>query len=169
MRIVCYCDDCQHYAKHLGAEVLDSYGGTDIYQTTPAHVRITEGAEELRCLRLSEKGLFRWYSGCCNAPLANTLGTAQAPFVGIVHTFMDHASHGQTRDESLGTPVFTQGKFAIGGVPSHAHPTAPISVILRAIRGMVVGRIRGEHKPSPFFDESGKCVVEPQVLSSEVH
>lgn len=80
---------------------------------------------------------------------------------------MDHAGDGRTRDEVLGPPVaFTQGKFAIGGVPAHAHPTASISVILRAIRVLFLGWVRREHRPSPFFDaETGKPISLPHVLT----
>jgi hypothetical protein len=169
-RLVCYCDDCQMYARFLGADgVLDSFGGTDVFQTTPAHVRITEGVSEIRCLRLSEKGLMRWYCGCCKVPLANTLSSPKMPFVGIVHTFMDHAGDGRTRDEVLGPPrAFTQGKFAVGGVPAHAHRTAPLSVILRAIRVLFLGWVRREHRPSPFFDAAtGKPIVTPHVLTKD--
>lgn len=167
-RLVCHCDDCQMYARFLGLEgVLDRFGGTDVFQTTPAHLHITEGAGEVRCLRLSRKGLMRWYAGCCKTPLGNTLASPRVPFVGIVHTFMDHAGDGRTRDEVLGPPVaFTQGKFAIGGVPAHAHPTASISVILRAIRVLFLGWVRREHRPSPFFDAgTGKPISLPHVLT----
>lgn len=55
-RLVCYCDDCQKSANHLGSEgVLDELGGTDIYQTTPAQVTITEGADELKCCGLVKR------------------------------------------------------------------------------------------------------------------
>lgn len=167
-RLVCYCDDCQRYARALGTDgVLDRFGGTDIFQTTPARLRITEGTDEIRCLRLSEKGLIRWYSGCCKVPLVNTVASPKVPFVGVVHTFMDHASDGRTRDEALGPPrAFVQGKFAIGGVPPQAHRTAPLSLILRSIRVLLLGWVRGEHRPSPFFDaKSGAPIVVPSILT----
>lgn len=169
-RLVCYCDDCQRYARTLATDgVLDVYGGTDIFQTTPAHVRITAGTSELRCLRLSDKGLMRWYSGCCKVPVANTVASPKVPFVGIVHTFMDHVGDGHTRDEVLGPPrAFVQGRFAPGGVPPLAHPSAPLSLIVRAMRVMLLGWVRREHRPSPFFDvTTGKPIVVPSVLPRE--
>ncbi len=169
-RLVCYCDDCQAYGHFLGRnDVLDARGGTDIFQTWPSRVRITQGAEQLRCMRLSEKGLHRWYAGCCRTPIGNTAGTARMPFVGVVHTIMDHEGDGQTRDEAVGPlRAKTQGRFAIGGVPPDAHPTAPPGVIFHAIGVMLRGFLTGAHRPSPFFDAATKRpVVEPTVLSAE--
>jgi hypothetical protein len=60
-RAVCYCRDCQAFAHFLGRpeEILDSKGGSDVVQTTPARVTLTDGIEMLACMRLTEKGLRR--------------------------------------------------------------------------------------------------------------
>ncbi len=56
--IVCYCADCQGFARHLGKlDLLNAAGGTHIFQTVPEHLQIKRGAEALKVLRLSEKGL----------------------------------------------------------------------------------------------------------------
>ena len=169
-RAVCYCDDCQAYAHFLGrTDVLDAHGGTDIFQITPSQVRITDGADRLRCMRLSENGLMRWYAGCCDTPLGNPLASARVPFVGVVHAVMDHAGDGRSRDEVLGKPRgYIYGRFAVGGLPRHAHPTAPIGMILRALGTLVSAAVRGKHGPSPFFDgSSGQPVTTPRVLSAD--
>src|SRR5262245_33105196 len=71
-RFVCYCEDCQAFARFLGrTDVLDAAGGTDIFQMPPAHVKLTAGTDAMRCLSLSNKVL-RWYSDCCHTPIANT-------------------------------------------------------------------------------------------------
>ncbi len=58
--LICYCDDCQKYAKYLKAEdkTLDSNGGTEIYQVTPNKVSFHKGKENIACLRLTPKGLY---------------------------------------------------------------------------------------------------------------
>ena len=166
-RLVCMCDDCQAFAHHLGAaeRVLDPHGGTDIFQTTPSRVSISEGIEHLACLRLSPKGLMRWYAKCCNTPIANTMASPRVPFAGVVHTFMDHT--GTSRDEALG-PILAriQGRFAVGAVPEGAHRRAPMGIIFRTIRLLGGGFIRGTHRPSPFFDSSGNPVIDATVLSA---
>jgi len=78
-RVICYCNDCQAFARFLGRPgVTDEHGGTDIYQLAPGRVRFTAGAEALR----------------------NTMG-AGVPFVGLIHTIMDLAEGG-AHDQALG-------------------------------------------------------------------
>ena len=41
-RLVCYCKDCQGFARFLDrADVLDAAGGTDILQMPPGRVTLT--------------------------------------------------------------------------------------------------------------------------------
>jgi hypothetical protein len=166
-RVVCYCDDCQAFARFLGADdVLDALGGTDICQMAAPRLRITEGRSELRCVRLSPKGLHRWYADCCKTPVANTIN-GRIPFVGIVQPFMNYAGDGRSRDEALGKPVaYVHGKFAIGGLPPHAHPTAPPRFILGAIRRFVGWFLSSRGKASPFFDRKTRApIATPRVLT----
>jgi len=163
------CDDCQAYAHFLGKakQVLDANGGTDIFPVTPSHLKITAGAEHLKCLRLSPKGMFRWYAGCCKTPIANSMPSPQFPFAGVIHTIMDHSADNQTRDEALG-PIIArvQGKHGIGPLPPGTHPTAPLSLILNTLRFLLLAWIKKQHKPSPFFDlTTGKPKVEPYILT----
>ena len=73
-RFLCYCKDCQAFARFLErADVLDAAGGTDIFQMPPGRMKFTAGADALRCLRLSDKTrVFRWYADCCRTPIGNT-------------------------------------------------------------------------------------------------
>ena len=161
-RLVCYCDDCQAFARFLGRpDVLDAHGGTDICQMAPSRVRITEGAASLRSMRLAPKGLLRWYTECCRTPVANTL-SARVPFAGIIHSFMDFATDGRSPDEAIGKPIgFIHGRFARGGDHAHIHRTAPFGVILRSARLIIGWWIAGRGTPSPFFDEKTR---EPRAL-----
>lgn len=90
------CDDCQSYAYQMDRadDILDPSGGTELYQTTLSNITITQGAEHLGCLRLSPKGLMRWYAGCCDTPIANTLPRHKVPFAGVVHSFFDRDALG---------------------------------------------------------------------------
>ena len=70
-RVVCYCDDCQAFLHHLGrADLLDAHGGSDIVQIAPASLSFVHGKERIVGLRLTPKGLYRWYASCCRTPLA---------------------------------------------------------------------------------------------------
>ncbi|MGE4606693.1 MAG: DUF6151 family protein [Myxococcota bacterium] len=170
-RLVCYCDDCQSFAHFLGRadEVLDAHGGTDIFQTTPVHIEITEGADRLACMRLTAGGLLRWYADCCKTPIGNTRGSRRVPFVGVVHSCMDHAADIRFRDEALGAVrARINGRFAKGDLAQlSAHQRAPVSM-LRVVPMMLFAWLRGESTPSPFFDAAtGKPRVVPRILSED--
>lgn len=168
-RIICYCDDCQAFARFLGpSDILDSSGGSDIYQVAPARIRLTQGLEAVRCVRLSDKGMHRWYADCCRTPIANTLDGG-APFVGIARAFMDHAGEGRPRDEVLGKPLaFIYARYATGEVPAQAHPKMPYGFLARAGFRLVKWWISGVGSPSPFFDPQSRApIVVPQILTPE--
>ena len=125
-RFVCYCKDCQAFARFLErADVLDPAGGTDIFQMPPGRVKLTAGTDALRCLRLSNKVL-RWYTDCCRTPIANTAAGPRFPVVAVIHSFMDHEADGRSRDEVLGPPlcrIFERS--AVGPLP----PNAPAAAV----------------------------------------
>ena len=166
-RVVCYCDDCQAFARYLGNEdvILDQYGGTDIFQLTPSQVTFEQGVDHLRCVRLSEKGLYRWYTGCCKTPIGNTI-SATVALVGIIHNIMDDQGQG---DKNL-DPVraYVQGNFAKDGLPAERYNKGfPLGLTLRVIGKILMGKIKGKHRPSPFFKENGDPVVEPEIVASK--
>jgi hypothetical protein len=132
----------------------------------PANVTLTEGAEHLRCVRLSEKGLFRWYTECCRTPVGNMVG-ARFPFIGLIQPFMDHDGVGRSREDALGKPLAAlQGKFAVGGLPPGAHPTVPLALLARCARLIFGWWAGGKGAPSPFFDPKTKAPrVVPRILS----
>ena len=138
-RLVCMCDDCQAYAHWLdpAATLLDPNGGTEVFQLTPAQVRITAGREHIRCVRLSETGLMRWYAGCCKTPLANTLGSARAPFMGLLVVAMVGAN-----DEVLG-PIRAriQARYGKPPLPPGSYSRAPLGLIFRSIRRCSTPRV----------------------------
>jgi hypothetical protein len=168
--VVCYCDDCQAYARFLGRDdIVDAYGGTDIFQTTPSRIRLTEGAANLRCVALSEKGLLRFYAGCCRTPIGNMVRQPRMPFVGVVSSFIGDGLDGKPRSAVLG-PVIAkiQGRFAIGGVPPGASATAPLSLLMRGLPKLLGAFLAGAHQPSAFFDRTTRRpVVVPEVLTAE--
>ncbi|MBK6578079.1 MAG: hypothetical protein IPG17_18145 [Sandaracinaceae bacterium] len=167
MHIVCMCDDCQAFAHFLERDdVLDASGGTAIFQVRPPQLSITTGGEHLRCVRLSEKGMLRWYAGCCRTPIANTMASARAPFAGVITAFIVPEA-GASKEAVLG-PVIARlmAKFARGAAPAGSHATMPAWLMLRTLRFLLGGFLRGKASPSPFFDaRTRQPVVTPQVLS----
>lgn len=167
-RTICYCDDCQCFAYFLGhaKDILDANGGTDITPIAPAQIKITQGSEHLKCMRLSEKGMYRWYTGCCKTPIANTMSNYKFPYAGTIHSIMNHKATGKTREEALG-PIFSrlQGKFGISPLPPGTSEKASFKFILSVIQFLVPALLFKKYKPSPFFTDDGIARVEPYVLS----
>ncbi|HVY63408.1 MAG TPA: DUF6151 family protein [Gammaproteobacteria bacterium] len=165
-RCVCYCDDCQAFIRFLGrtADVLDANGGTDVFQLSPARIEFTAGRERVACMRLTPKGLARWYASCCNTPIGNTMAAAGLPFVGLVCAFAPEPA----RDAfgPIRTRVFR--KFATGDRAALPPDTQPQwRMLLRVLRLMLGWRLRGDHKRSPFFDAAtGAPLVAARVLTT---
>jgi hypothetical protein len=165
-RFVCYCQDCQAFARFLERpDVLDAAGGTDIFHMPAGRVKLAAGTDAVRCLRFSGK-VFRWYAECCRTPLANTAG-ARFPVVGLIHAFMDHAADGRSRDEVLGAPlcrIFEQS--ATGPLPPNAPPPRSFGLVAIRVPTLLGWWWRGLGRPNPFFDEhtsapiSAPCVLE---------
>jgi hypothetical protein len=134
-RIICYCDDCQAFLHHLGRrELLDAHGGTDIIQVAPAHLVYHSGADQIVGLRLSPKGVYRWYSSCCKTPLGNCLSPA-IPFVGIAAQAFQHGE--QRSDDIFGKPLGgILGRFAIG-TPPPGSTSLNWGLFFRALRSVL--------------------------------
>lgn len=151
--VVCYCADCQSFARHLKhSDMLAPHGGTHIWQTVPGGVHITRGAENLACLRLSPKGMNRWYAACCDTPVGNTLQKATPPFVGLI---LPAPGDGFGPVKARVNTVSTRG-----AIKEHGFEAAGLTVILRAIGAYFTQKARG-----PFFDAEGRPPVEPRILS----
>jgi len=166
-RLVCYCKDCQAFARYVGGpDVLDAAGGTDIFQMPTGRVTLTAGTDAVRCLRLSSKGIFRWYTDCCRTPVGNTAGP-RFPMIGMIHSFMDHAAGGRPRDEALGPPACRiYERSAIGPLPSDAPPPASFGIFAGRGAALLAWWWRGLGRPNPFFDaQTGAPLSPPRVLT----
>lgn len=150
-RVVCYCDDCQAYAHHLGrSDLLDAHGGSDIVQVAPAAMTITKGHAHIAGVRLKPNGLYRWHTRCCRTPVGNTV-SPKIPFVGLV---AQSFAQGQQRpDQLFGAPIGAiLGRYAIGDVPAKARGM-PLGLVARAIRKVLGWKLTGKTWPHPFFEK----------------
>jgi hypothetical protein len=157
-RFLCYCTDCQAFARFLGrADVLDAAGGTDIFQMPSAQVKLTAGGDAVRCLQFSSKVL-RWYADCCRTPIANTAADPRFPVVAVIHCFVDHQADGRAREEVLGPPLCRiYERSALGRLPPMA-PAPPSFATFARRASMILGWwMRGLARPNPFFDDRTKA------------
>ncbi len=165
-RAGCYCDDCQAFAHRLGrADLLDARGRSDIVQVAPGSMRFEAGQEHIAGLRLSPKGLYRFYARCCNTPLGNTVGL-KIPFVGLPASAF--ACEGQDPDRLFGPPRGAiMGQFAIGGTPPGTKGIS-LSLAVQAAGVLLGWLISGRASPNPLFDRKTREPLYPvSVLSRE--
>lgn len=163
-RCVCHCSDCQAFARHLGArDIMDDQGGTDIVQVPASHVTFTQGRQQLACIRLTDKGMVRWYASCCLTPIGNTLADPKADFVGLIHARADTAS----LDATFGPVSMRVGvDKALGADKPKA--AGVFGGVLKVLGFIVGGRLRKTWRASPFFDpQTGLPIARPHVLSGE--
>jgi hypothetical protein len=166
-RAVCYCRDCQAFAHFLGKsdEILDELGGSEVIQVLPKNVTFTQGTEALACMRLTGKGLLRWYAGCCNTPIGNTLDNFKISFIGLVHTCLE--TPGRSLDDSFGpVRVWVNTKGAKGNPKPKTVGIG--TTILWFLANVAKARIDGSYKQTPLFlVDKGTPIVSPRVLSPE--
>lgn len=165
-RITCYCRDCQTYAHALGSaeRVLDALGGTDVVATLQHRIKLQQGQDQLACLSLSPRGIYRWYARCCHTPIANTARNPQMSYVGLVHTAL-----GDTREQvAAAWPVHfhVNPQGAKAPVPG---PGLKAVIGTAGIMARVLGaRVSGAWRRSPFFDTATLApVVVAHVLTLE--
>jgi len=165
-RIVCYCTDCQAFARFLGVPgITDEWGGTGIFQMAPARVRLESDTDTLACVRLSDKGMHRFYCSECKTPLGNTMGP-RVPFVGLIQSFMKPNAE-STLDAVLGPVLgYVQAQSALGSLPPERKSGLP-RVIARSVRLLGKWWLTGAGVPSPFFDERTHTPrVTPRILTA---
>jgi len=158
----CYCKDCQTAANALGyQETLDEWGGTSIFQTIPKYVELDRGQRHLACLRLSPKGMLRWYASCCNAPLFTMMPYSRIALAGLNMARIapeDRAAFGPL----AGVFSAKGARNAPADLKDWGIPKAFGLVLWRAIKA----QLRSD-SGAPFFDDKGMPVVTPRVLTLE--
>ncbi len=161
VRAICYCRDCQAYARWLDKPGLtDAQGGTDIVAMNPQAVRITSGTRHVACMSLSDRGLLRWYASCCRTPLGNTPRDGNTAYVGMVALAL---SPSRAVDEAFGPAGHT--RINVKSAQGEVKPT-PLAFLvdgLRIFRGIIGAKLRRQ-PPSLFFDANAKPVRNAEVL-----
>lgn len=165
-RLVCYCKDCQAFARFLGdpARILDPMGGTNVVVAHPRQVAFTHGLDKLASMSLSDSGMYRWYASCCNTAIGNTSRNMKMAFVGLTETCLKHP--GASLDAAFG-PVRMRSvvKSATGTV----EPTGwrAIPVLFGFASSLLGARLSGSYRNNPFFTANGSPLVQSRVLNVE--
>jgi hypothetical protein len=125
-------------------------------------VTFTQGTEALACMRLTDKGMVRWYAGCCKTPIGNTLENYKISFIGLLHNCLETAERPlQNSFGAVRTCANPQG--AIGDPKPKAKGMA--ATIWWVVKTILKARVNGDYKRTPFFRD-GRPIASPRVLSS---
>ncbi|MBC3872948.1 DUF6151 family protein [Undibacterium flavidum] len=162
--IVCYCTDCRAFAHFLGRgeQVLDAQGGTEIVQVSQARLRFVQGREHLAAVRLSDKGMVRWYAACCKTPLGNVMLDPKMAFIGLIHSALDKAHVGK----DFGSVTAWMETQAALGEPKPVQKGV-LPVVLRFMGMTLSARLSGSYKKSPLFNAEGRPVAQAEILTHE--
>ncbi len=114
----------------------------------------------LKCYRLSDKGVYRWVTACCNSPIFNT--QPKLPWAGIFRTaYKDPAAL-----SALGAiKARIYGKYALAGAPFKISEKISFKDKLVVMPFLIKGKILGMDKKSPFFrSDNVTPIVKPEIL-----
>jgi hypothetical protein len=160
-RSLCYCHDCRAFAHWLGREdLVDARGAVEIVQVARARLEISDGLERVRCLRLSDKGMHRWYADCCKTPLGNTI--PRIPFIGVARATLEIPL--ERSDEMLGAILVAHVGSAVGG--ARRGEGMSVRSALHITRLLASWTLRGLGHPTPLFSRENRPTVTPQILTA---
>lgn len=129
-----------------------------------------QGTEHLACMRLTDKGMLRWYTTCCNTPIGNTMANFKVSFVGLIHTCLASDKTPKSAMEAAFGPVRMVCSAELAKPQSSPPMTLKFSglakAIVRVAMMMLRARLDGGYKETPFFNaSSGQPIVNPTILS----
>ena len=162
----CYCRDCQAFAHYLkrAPVILDEQGGTLIVQSEPRRLTFSQGREKLACIRLTGKGMFRWYAACCSTAIGNTMPGMGFAFVGVIHDCIQMTVEQLTAQ--FGPVSFYANTHSAIGTPK-PRQRGLLPAILGVSWQLLRGRLDGGYRITPFFDPAtGEPVARPHVLTA---
>ena len=130
----------------------------DIVQIAPSDVTFKSGQEHLRVLRLYPSGLLRWYAGCCETPLFNTVATPKVGLIGMMTQ--------RLADPDQAGPVRARA-FVPHRSGKRRHKNM-LRLIIPFLRNTIARLISGAWRDTPFFDlETKRPIAKPTVLTEE--
>jgi len=162
--VVCYCEYCQGYAHLLGRpqRVLDERGGSQLLQTRQSNVSFTSSLETLVCLRLTARGMLRWYARCCGTPIGNTPANPQLSFISMAPACLD--TGGVPLAELFGPVTAWCSTCDAKGRPKPK--AAGRTRMMRWLFDTTLNaRLNGDYKRTPFFHpDTGAPVVKLRIV-----
>jgi hypothetical protein len=138
--VVCHCTDCQNFTHFLDhAHILDREGGTALYQTRCARMRIDSGRERLACFHLTDGPTLRWYAVCCRTPLFNTYANGKVPVLTVLLATCDAAARERLIGPPRGHLFVAEGIGDTSGLRKLRMATLMRRFLVRAVKDLISG------------------------------
>jgi len=172
-RLICYCTDCQAFGRFVvglrgsaansGSDhpILDAQGGTELLQVAQSKLRFLQGEDQLQALRLSEKGMIRWYTRCCQTPIGNTMPSVGGAFIGLIHSCLSRSKLNADFGEQV-AQLNTNTALGTPKPPQHGL----FRVISSFLWLLISERASCRYRQSPLFNAAGSPRSVPKVLSA---
>ncbi|WP_435417720.1 DUF6151 family protein [Parerythrobacter aurantius] len=162
--VVCCCSDCRDFARLFDKEdrLLEPHGGTPLYQSRCARVRIDTGKEQLACLHMTERATTRWYAACCGSPMFNSYKNGRIPYI---TTLLGNCDAGDV-ERLLGKPAgylfLSEAKGDVSDLPAMSMG----KLMRRFFKRMLADIITGDRRRCELF-VSGTLqpIVQPRRLT----
>lgn len=162
--VVCCCSDCRDLVRLFAKEarLLDKFGGTPLYQSRCARMRLHSGKEHLACLHMTSKPTTRWYASCCGTPMFNSYRNGRLPYI---TTLLGNCEPVKVA-ELLGPPVgylFTdEASNDTGDLPK----MSMARLMRRFLKRMLKDILSGERRRSELFDpQTLEPIAQPRLLT----
>ncbi len=128
-------------------------------QVPPSALSFDHGFDRVHGVRLTSKGQYRWYAGCCRTPIANTM-SPNISFIGVLSPFI--ADH-EALTAAIGpSEAYTQLKWATAPVPAELNPRRlPLGLIVRSVSNIARWKLGAHAGPSPFFSPEDGAPIPP--------
>ena len=163
--VVCHCTDCQDLARCLGhARILDAHGGTALWQTRCARMRIDTGREQFACLHLTDGPTLRWYAACCRMPLFNTFKNGKVPVLTVQLAACEAAARERLVGPIRGHLFLKEAIGDTGALPALSTATLMRRFFVRAIKDLA----SGDRRRAVLFDAATlEPIAVPHRLTGE--
>ena len=164
--VICHCTDCQDLTRHLGhaSRVLDAHGGSALYQSRCARMRLDTGRDRLASVHLTDNPTLRWYATCCNMPLFNSYANGKIPYITTQLAACDPAKRGALVGPPLGHLFTDDGIGDTSALPKMSMGQLMRRFFPRMLRDL----FSGDRRRCELFDaKTLEPIAKPHRLTPE--
>ena len=150
--VICRCRDCVAAVRHLTGERRDH---VDLLIASPADFSYVSGAQHLKALHLTPRGIHRVYATCCNTPMHSVARPQHLAFASL---YTDRLN-----DPSLAGPVVADIHDSRSGTLKHK---GMARIVYGVASRAIAAHLRGTWRQGPFFGSDRSFVLPSELISA---